>query len=69
MKELKNKTVSSWVNDVCKNKEKRTPHMRWRDKFEEDLNIKGIRNTGRQWSQMNGGRLYWKPSSTTNCGA
>jgi hypothetical protein len=31
------------------------PHMRWRDKFKKDLNIKGIRNTGRQWSQMNGG--------------
>jgi len=51
------------------------PHMRWRDKFEEDLNIKGIRNTDRisntdrQWSLMNAGRLYWKPSSTTNCGA
>lgn len=29
--------------------------MRWRDKFEEDLNIKGIRNIDRQWSQMNGG--------------
>jgi len=45
------------------------PHMRWRDKFEEDLNLKGIRNIGRQWSQMNEGRLYWKSRSTTNCGA
>jgi hypothetical protein len=44
------------------------PHMRWSNKCEEDLNIKGIRNTGRQWSQMNGERLYWKPSSTSNCG-
>jgi len=39
-------------------RKRRRPHMRWRDKFEEDLNIKEIRNTGRQWSQMKGGRLY-----------
>jgi hypothetical protein len=50
-------------------KRRRRPHMRWRDKFEEDLNIKEIRNTCGQWSEMNGGRLYWKPRSTTNCGA
>jgi hypothetical protein len=46
------------------------PCKRWREKVEKDINY-GNNKTGRQWPEIvwNGGRLCWKPSSTTDCRA
>jgi hypothetical protein len=43
------------------------PCNRRRKEVAEDLNIMGIK-TGTQWPETvgNGGRLYWKPRSTTD---
>jgi hypothetical protein len=41
---------------------------RWIDEVEEDLKIMG-KEIGMQWLRTvrNGGKLYWKPKSTTDC--
>jgi hypothetical protein len=46
------------------------PRKRWIDEVEEDLKIMEIRNW-LQWLRTvrNGGKLYWRPKSTTDCRA
>jgi hypothetical protein len=50
-------------------KKRRRPRSRWSDEAEGGLNIMGIK-TGikRPETFGNGGHLFWKPKSTTDCG-
>jgi hypothetical protein len=46
------------------------PRKRWKDEVEEDLNIMGVKMGVRRPGIVgNGGRLYRKPRSTTDCSA
>jgi hypothetical protein len=46
------------------------PRKRWNNEVEEDLNIMGIKMGVRRPGIVgNGGRLYCKPRSTTDCSA
>lgn len=42
-----------------------------RDEVEDSFNKMGMKKTDRRWSETfeNRGRLYWKPSSLTDCSA
>jgi hypothetical protein len=69
LKKSKTKEHQNKIQQPMQGKGKRgRPRKIWRVKVEEYLNIMG-RKTGRQWPETvgNGGRLYWKPKSTTDC--